>query len=45
MRFAVSVSVCTLAASLLVAAQAPGRSRTARDGIYSDEQARRGQAL
>jgi mono/diheme cytochrome c family protein len=45
MRFAVSVPACTLAASLLVAAQAPASSRTARDGVYSDEQARRGQAV
>jgi S-disulfanyl-L-cysteine oxidoreductase SoxD len=45
MRFAVSVSVCTLAASLLAAAQAPVSSRAARDGVYSDEQARRGQAV
>ena len=45
MRFAVSVPACTLAASLLAAAQAPASSRTARDGVYSDEQARRGQAV
>jgi mono/diheme cytochrome c family protein len=51
MRFAVSVPACALAGSLLVAAQAPippapsAPSRTARDGIYSDEQARRGQAI
>ncbi len=45
MRFAVSVSVCTLAASLLAAAQAPAPSRSARDGVYSDEQATRGQAV
>jgi S-disulfanyl-L-cysteine oxidoreductase SoxD len=45
MRLAVSVPACTLAASLLAAAQAPASSRTARDGVYSDEQARRGQAV
>jgi mono/diheme cytochrome c family protein len=51
MRFAVSVPACALAGSLLVAAQAPtapapsAASRSAKDGIYSDEQARRGQAL
>jgi len=45
MRFAVSVPACTLAASLLASAQAPASSRTARDGVYSDEQARRGQAV
>ena len=47
-RFAMSVPACTLAGSLLVAAQAPatpGVPRTAREGVYSDEQARRGQAV
>jgi mono/diheme cytochrome c family protein len=49
-RFIVSVPACGLAGSLLVAAQTPvaqggppAASRTARDGIYSEEQARRGQ--
>jgi mono/diheme cytochrome c family protein len=51
MRFIVSVPACALAGSLLVAAQAPTTpppsptSRSARDGVYSDEQAKRGQVL
>jgi mono/diheme cytochrome c family protein len=46
-RFAVSLLVCPLAGSLLLTAQAPPSttSRTAKDGVYSDEQARRGQAV
>ena len=57
MRFVVTVPACALAGSLLVAAQAPtgpapapapassAASRSARDGIYNDDQAKRGQAL
>ena len=52
-RFAMSLSACALAGSLTVAAQNPPPapsapsipSRTAKDGVYSDTQARRGQAL
>jgi S-disulfanyl-L-cysteine oxidoreductase SoxD len=55
-RFAMSLSACALAGSLTGAAQTPppapsaasGPStpaRTAKDGVYSDAQARRGQAL
>ena len=49
-RFGVSLPACALAGSLLVAAQTPPStpstvSRTAKDGVYSDEQARRGQAV
>jgi mono/diheme cytochrome c family protein len=46
-RFVVSVPACLLAASILVAAQAPpaAASRTARDGVYTDAQAKRGEAV
>jgi S-disulfanyl-L-cysteine oxidoreductase SoxD len=43
-RFAVSLPACFLAGSFLVAAQAPPL-RTAKDAVYSDVQARRGQAV
>ena len=45
MRLVVPVSACTLAASLAVTVQAQSPSRSARDGVYSDAQAGRGQAL
>lgn len=47
MRLVVPVPACVLAASLVVAAQGPSPavSKTARDGVYSDGQARRGQAV
>jgi mono/diheme cytochrome c family protein len=43
----VSVPACWLAASILAVAQAPPRgvSRTARDGVYTDAQAKRGEAI
>ena len=46
-RFVVSVPACVLAASFLAAAQtpSPAASRSARDGIYSGAQAKRGEAL
>jgi mono/diheme cytochrome c family protein len=52
-RFGVSLPACALAGSLLVAAQTPPStrstqsipSRTAKEGVYSDQQARRGQAI
>jgi len=46
-RFGVSLPACALAGSLLVAAQTPPStsSRTAKDGVYSDQQASRGQAV
>ena len=46
-RFVVSLLAYPLAGSLLVTAQAPPSitSRTAKDGVYTDEQARRGQAV
>jgi S-disulfanyl-L-cysteine oxidoreductase SoxD len=48
-RFVVSVSACALAGSLLVAAQTASPpstpSRTAKDGVYSTEQAARGQSI
>jgi mono/diheme cytochrome c family protein len=51
-RFSLSLPACALAGSLLVAAQTPPpagsaqstASRTAKDGVYSDAQALRGQA-
>jgi mono/diheme cytochrome c family protein len=46
-RFAVSLLAYAIAGLFPVAAQAPTSttSRTAKDGVYSDEQARRGQAV
>src|SRR4051812_39487989 len=42
-RFVTSLTACALAGSLFVAAQSP--SRAAKDGVYSAEQAARGQAV
>jgi mono/diheme cytochrome c family protein len=48
-RFVVSLPACALAGSLVVAAQSPPTpstpSRAAKDGVYSAEQAARGQAV
>jgi mono/diheme cytochrome c family protein len=50
-RFVVLTPACALAGSLIVAAQAPAPkpapaiTKTARDGVYSDDQARRGRTL
>ena len=52
-RFSLSLPACALAGSLLVAAQTPPpagstqstASRTAKDGVYSDAQALRGQTV
>ena len=45
MRFAVSVPACVIAASFLAAAQTPPAQKTARDGVYSEPQARRGETV